>query len=80
MQFEVAGDVGAGQPQIAGCGRQIGGAARGQQVETERGIVRSGRTAVVGGESERQLAGGEDLEDLGQGELPGRRGRVLCSP
>ena len=77
VRFEIAGDVGAGQPQISGCGGQIRGAARGQQVQPEFGIVGSCGTAVVRREFERQLAAGEDLEDLGQCELPGRR-RLCC--
>ena len=71
MRFEVTGDVGAGKPEVAGRGRQVGGAARCSQVQPECGVLGSGRTAVVRGEFERQLAGGEDLEDLGQSELAG---------
>ena len=70
VDVEVAGDVGAGQPEVAGRGGEVGGAARGLQVQAERRVVGSGRAAVVGGEPQRQLAAGEDLEDLGEGELP----------
>ena len=69
-RVEIAGDVGAGQAEITGRGRQIGGAARGQQIQPERGVLGSGRTAVVGGELQRQVARGEDLQDLGQRQLP----------
>ena len=68
VRLEVAGDVRAGKSQIAGRGGQIGGAARSFQVQPERGVLGSRRTAVVGGELEGQLTGGEDLQDLGQCE------------
>ena len=68
VRLEVAGDVRAGKSQIAGRGGQIGGAARSLQVQPERGVLGPRRTAVVGGEFEGQLTGGEDLQDLGQCE------------
>ena len=54
VEFEVPRHVGADQPQLARRGRQVGGAARGHQVETE-GVLGSGRTAVVRGEAQRKL-------------------------
>ena len=56
VRFEVARHVGAGQPEFAGRGGQIGGAARGHQVQAELGVVGSGVAAVVGGELQRQSA------------------------
>ena len=79
VDVEVAGDVGAGQPEIAAAGGEIGRAARRLQVQPERRVGRSGRTPVVGGESQRQPTAGEDLEDLGEGELSRRRCRFPAS-
>ena len=78
-RFDVTRDVGAGQPQIAGRGGEVGGAARRQQVQPEGGVVGSGRAAVVGGELQRQLTRGEDLQDLGQRQLPVGGAFVSCS-
>ena len=69
MGLDIAGDVGAGQAEFAGRGGQVRGAARGPQVQADGGVFGAGRAAVVGGELQRQLPCGEDLQDLGQREL-----------
>ena len=69
VRFEVAGHVGPRQPEIAGGGGEVRGAARGPQVQAELGVVGSGAAAVVRGELQRHPACGEDLEDLGERQL-----------
>ena len=79
VRFDVAGDVRAGQPQLAGCGGQVGGATRGTQIEPDRGVFWPGSAAVVRGELQRHPPRGEDLQDLGQREFPVRRSQGgLC--
>ena len=72
VELEISRHVGADQPQLTWCGGQVGGAARGHQVETQ-GAVRPRRTAVVGGEPQRKPTRDQDLQDLGQGQ-PARLG------
>ena len=73
VDVEVAGDVGTGEAEIAATRGEIGRAARCLQLEGERRVGGTGGAPVVGGEPQRQPAADEDLEDLGEGELRGRR-------
>ncbi len=69
VDVEVTGDVRAGEPQVAEPGGEIRRAAGRLQIQAERRILRSRGAPVVGGEPQRQLSAGEDLEHLGEGEL-----------
>ena len=80
VRLEVAGHVRAGQPEFARRGGEIGGAARGQQVQPEVGVLGPGGAAVVRGELQRQsAAGGEDLQDLGERQLSAPAHSSACS-
>ena len=70
VRLQIARHVGAGQSQLARCGGQVGGAARGHEVEPQ-GVLGPRRTAVVRGEPQRNLSGDQDLQDLGQGQPAG---------
>ena len=73
VRLKVTRHVGTGKTEVAWRGGQVGGAARGLQIQTELGVLGSGRAAVVRGELQRQLTRREDLKDLGERESPGRR-------
>jgi hypothetical protein len=78
VQVEIARHVGPRQAEFARRGGQIRGAARGQQIEAQLCVVRSGRAAVVRGEFQWFLAGREDFQNLCEGELAvGRLSRMV---
>ena len=70
VDVQVTGDVGAGEPQIAEPGGEVGRAARGLEVQAERRVGRARRAAVVGREPQRQPTAREHLQNLGERELP----------
>ena len=53
MDLEVAGDVGARQPEVAAASSEIGRSARRREFDAERRVGRPRRTSVVGGEPQR---------------------------
>jgi hypothetical protein len=69
LDLQVALDVGADHAQIAGGGEDVGQAAFGGQVHVDRGVLGAGRAAVVGGEAERQAAGGHRGQGVGDRDL-----------
>ena len=74
----VTGDIRAGQPEFPWRRGEIRGAARGQQVQPDGGVLGSGRAPVVCGELQGVLlTSGEDLQDLGECQLSRRRIRLL---
>ena len=69
LDDEVAGDVGPGQPELAGCRGEVRRGAGRAQVQGARCVGRAERGPVVGDEAERQRAGDDRLDDLGDGHL-----------
>lgn len=67
--LQVAGDIGAGHAEIAGSCCEIGSSAWALEVEADLGILGAGHAAVVRGETQGNVAVGDQLEDLGDLEF-----------
>ena len=74
MDDQVAGDVGAGQAQVARCGDEVLESALVDELEVDLGVLRAGGAPVVGGEAHRHAAAHQVTDDVADLELGLRRG------